>query len=308
MEPAAGPAIEAAGLSKSYGTVQAVRDVSFTVARGEFFALIGPNGAGKTTLFRMLLGLTLPTAGTIKVNGTDVSRVWSREVRARTGYLPENIAFYDQMTGLGTLRFLSRIKKSTPGEIPGLLEKVGLAGDAERKVAEYSKGMRQRLGLAQALMGGPDLLFLDEPTSGLDPEGIWDFYTILREARERGVTVVTTSHILKEIQDRVDRLGIIAGGRLIAAGTVADLRKELGLKPVIHVTLEGGADRARRAAEEAGGEVVAESATRLTVSTGRENKLEVVRSLAAVQGVVDIELGEPSLEDVFMGYARRGAR
>lgn len=299
--------IEIENLTKSYGKVEAVKGVSLTVNKGEFFGLIGPNGAGKTTLFRMLLGLTRPSSGKIRVKGLDVSQVWSREVRARTGYLPENIVFYDHMSGLETLRFYARIKGVHEKEIRALLEKVGLSDAARREVGGYSKGMRQRLGLAQALLGSPDILFLDEPTNGLDPEGIGMFYTILREVKDKGVTIVMTSHILKEVQDRVDCLGIIGGGKLVAHGCVKDLRNSLGLKSTVHITLKGDAEEIKKAVIEAGGVEFAQKGHRLTFHCSQEDKMKVVKAvMCKEEEIADIELVEPSLEDVFMEYVGAG--
>ncbi len=301
------PLIEVEDVKKSYGEVEAVRGISLSVERGELFGLIGPNGAGKTTLFKMLLGLVRPTSGKITVEGVDVSEVWCREVRARTGYLPEDIAFYNQLSGLETLRFYAKIKGATEGEVRELIERVGLSGAAGRKVGQYSKGMRQRLGLAQALMGNPDVLFLDEPTTGLDPEGIGFFYKILKEVKKRGVTIILTSHILKEIQDKVDRLGIIGGGKLLACGTVRDLRSALGLKPLVIVTFSGSAEDLKDCVRKAGGELCALNGDRLTLSVSAGNKMDVLKAVMGSKvEILDIEIMEPSLEDVFMGYAGVG--
>lgn len=294
-------------ITKNYGEVEAVREVSLSVGKGELFGLIGPNGAGKTTLFKMMLGLVRPTSGTIEVKGLDVSKVWNREVRAHTGYLPENIVFYDQLSGLETLSFYARIKRASHSEVKDLLELVGLTASSGRKVGEYSKGMKQRLGLAQALLGSPEILFLDEPTTGLDPEGIGAFYKILNDIKERDVTIILTSHILKEIQDQVDRLGIIGGGKILATGTVKDLRAALSLSPSIHVTLKDKADAVKEAAIKAGGEIDSLNQSHMVLSCDPLNKIKVLGALMNCKDdIADIELIEPSLEDVFMGYAGAG--
>jgi len=299
--------IEIEGLTKSYGRVDAVGGVSFVVNKGEFLGLIGANGAGKTTLFKMLLGLTRPTSGKIRVKGLDVSQVWSREVRARTGYLPENIVFYDHMSGLETLRFYARIKGVHEKEIRELLGKVGLSDAARREVGEYSKGMRQRLGLAQALLGNPEILFLDEPTSGLDPEGIGMFYSILRDVKDKGATIVMTSHVLREVQDRVDCLGIMGGGKLLAHGCIKELRDSLGLKSTVNITIKGDGEEIKKAVTGAGGEELVQNGNILTFHCAHDDKMKIVRAVMCQEGdIADIELVEPSLEDVFMGYVGMG--
>ena len=294
-------------VTKNYGDVEAVKGISFSIKKGELFGLIGPNGAGKTTLFKMLLGLIRPTSGSISVLGSDVSEVWSRKVRAHTGYLPENIAFYDHLTGLETLTFYASLKGAPRSEVAALLDLTGISAAAERKVGGYSKGMRQRLGLAQSLLGSPKILFLDEPTTGLDPEGIGAFYRILNDVKERGVTIVLTSHILKEIQDRVDRLGIIGGGKLLASGSVKELRSDLGLSPTLRLTVKDNAEGLRDAALRAGGDVKSFEDGMLVINCPHGNKMELLRALMKEDdSITDLELVEPSLEDVFMGYAAGG--
>lgn len=299
--------IDVKDVTKNYGDVEAVKGISFSIKKGELFGLIGPNGAGKTTLFKMLLGLIRPTSGSISVLGSDVSEVWSREVKAHTGYLPENIAFYDHLTGLETLTFYASLKGAPRSEIADMLDLTGISHAAERKVGGYSKGMRQRLGLAQSLLGSPKILFLDEPTTGLDPEGIGAFYNILNDVKERGVTIVLTSHILKEIQDRVDRLGIIGAGKLLASGSVKELRSDLGLSPTLRLTVKGNAEGLRDAALKAGGDIQSFEDGMLVINCPHGNKMELLRALMKEDdSITDLELVEPSLEDVFMGYATGG--
>ena len=231
--------VEARGATKDFGTVQAVKGVDLTIAAGELFGLIGHNGAGKSTLFKMMLGLIPITSGEILLDGEKVNGPRFRETRRKIGYLPENVVLYDNLTGIETLYFFADLKAVPRKDCPALLEKVGLSHAASRRVREYSKGMRQRLGFAQALLGTPRLLFLDEPTTGLDPGAIRDFYRILRELRDEGVTMVLTSHILAEIQERVDRLAIMEGGLIRATGTVQELREGMNLPLTLEIA--GGA-------------------------------------------------------------------
>ena len=221
----AAPAIEVLGAHKHYGALHAVDGIDLRIERGEILGLIGHNGAGKSTLFKMILGLTPTTSGEIRVGGTSVSGRDFRTARRHLGYLPENVVLYDNLSGLETLRFFARLKAAPLAQCAALLDQVGLAHAGNRPVREYSKGMRQRLGFAQALLGNPQVLLLDEPTNGLDPQAIRDFYATLRGLQAQGVTIVITSHILAELQERVDRLAILASGRLQALGSVQALRE-----------------------------------------------------------------------------------
>jgi Cu-processing system ATP-binding protein len=301
--------IEVRSAVRRFGTHVAVDHVDLDVAAGRLFGLIGHNGAGKTTLFRMLLGLLPPDAGEIRIGGTPVYGRAFREVRRTIGYLPESAALYDHLTGVETLRFFARLKGSATASVDDALARVGLADARARAVGSYSKGMRQRLALAQALLGRPRLLFLDEPTNGLDPAAIRTCYGLLRELCDEGVTVVLTSHVLADIEQRVDQVALMSGGRIAAQGTVAQLRATLALPLDIRVSLQPGGEPAlQRAAREAGAGEVSVEGARAAVRCARERKMAVLHALAAqAPGVDDIEIVEPSLEDVFMGYARRAA-
>ena len=296
--------VEARGVTKDFGTVQAVKGVDLGIAAGELFGLIGHNGAGKSTLFKMMLGLIPITAGEIRLDGEKVNGPRFRETRRKIGYLPENVVLYDNLTGLETLFFFADLKAVPRRECAALLEKVGLADAAGRRVREYSKGMRQRLGFAQALLGKPRLLFLDEPTTGLDPGAIRDFYRILRELREEGVTMVLTSHILAEIQERVDRLAIMEGGLIRATGTVQALREAMNLP--LTLELAGGAGLAEQVARVLAGmdiESIEEAGSVLHIRLSRDAKMPALARLATLgEAMRDLHVREPSLEDVFFGY------
>ena len=301
----ASPVVETQRVVKAYGEVRAVNGIDLAVEEGEIFGLIGHNGAGKSTLFKMMLGLIPPTAGEIRVGGVPVHGGRFREVRRRIGYLPENVVFYDNLTGLETLCFYADLKGANRSTCPPLLAEVGLAHAADRRVRTYSKGMRQRLGLAQAILGEPSILFLDEPTTGLDPEGIREFYRVLHEMRNRDVTIVLTSHILSEIQERVDRLAILHSGSLHALGSVQELREQLDLPLTIEVrAVDGAIDSLRTLL---GGCALGEVRERdgwLSLQCRREAKMAAIETLAAQRGkLLDLHLREPSLEDVFLGYS-----
>jgi Cu-processing system ATP-binding protein len=294
--------IDADQLFKRYGDVEAVAGVSLRVHEGELFGLIGHNGAGKSTLFKMMLGLEAPSGGQVRIDGRDVRGAAFREVRRHLGYLPENVVLYDNLTGLETLQFFAKLKRADASACGAVLERVGLSHAADRRVRGYSKGMRQRLGFAQALLGHPTLLFLDEPTNGLDPQGIRDFYRTLSELQGEGVTIVLTSHILSEIQERVGRLAVMKNGRVHAEGTVQAMREAMGLPLRFELRLEAGAAEPVRQA-------LQPLATELRLTEGgaalecaRQHKMAALQAIAMLGArIVDVQVHEPSLEDVLLG-------
>ena len=293
--------VHARQVVRRFGAVCAVDGVDLEVRRGELFGLIGHNGAGKSTLFKMMLGLLAPSAGEIRIDGVATIDTGFREVRRRIGYLPENVVLYDNLSGLETLRFFAALKGADKAECAPLLERVGLDAAGKRRVRDYSKGMRQRLGFAQALLGRPHLLFLDEPTNGLDPEAIREFYAILGELKAQGVTIILSSHILAEIQQRVDRLAVMANGRIQALGSVQALREQVDLPLWFEVRVAPADFEAVRAA--LGHLAVSAIEARddhIAVQCRRESKMAVIEARAALDGkVLDLSVREPSLEDVF---------
>lgn len=299
------PAVSLRGVAKHYGAVHAVDGVDLDVPRGEVLGLIGHNGAGKSTLFKMMLGLVQPSAGEIRIQGAPVTGRGFREVRRGIGYLPENVVLYDNLDGLETLRFFARLKGAPMGDCEAALQRVGLNGAGRRPVREYSKGMRQRLGFAQALLGRPQVLFLDEPTNGLDPEAIRDFYVTLRQLRDEGTTIVITSHILAELQERVDRLAILAAGRVRALGSVQALRERVSLPLRLRVQLADGGAAALQAA--IAGLPLAGARWQgheFEADCPREAKMPALAALAGLGAQLrDLQFIEPSLEDLFFGVA-----
>ena len=225
-----GPVIEARRLTKRYGARVAVDDLSFEVRPGEVFGLLGPNGAGKTTTVLMLLGLTEPTSGEARVVGVDPMRD-PLEVKRHVGYMPDTVGFYDGLSARENLAYtarLNRIPRAVAAErISDLLAQVGLAEVAAQKVDTFSRGMRQRLGVADALLKDPSVLILDEPTASLDPEGVVELLALIeRIALERRIAVLLSSHLLDQVQAICQRVGIFYRGRLIAEGSVRDLASE----------------------------------------------------------------------------------
>ncbi|MBI3969329.1 MAG: ABC transporter ATP-binding protein [Chloroflexi bacterium] len=234
--PTVAPAIETAGLRKEYGGRIVLHDLSLTVYPGEVFGFLGPNGAGKTTTVKILLGLVRPTAGEARVFGQPAG---SRDARRRIGYLPENFRFHDWLTGAALLDFHGRLaglsREERRGRIPEALRQVGLAGRGDDKIRSYSKGMTQRLGLAQAIFHRPGLVILDEPTSALDPVGRREVRDLIRVLRAAGIAVLLNSHLLSEVELVCDRVAIVDRGRVVRSGRLSDL---VGGRPEIRITLD----------------------------------------------------------------------
>jgi ABC-2 type transport system ATP-binding protein len=223
--------IEIFGLTKKYGSFTAVDNLNLTISKGEIFGLLGPNGAGKSTAILMLMGLTEPDSGTVKVCEIDPTRN-PVEVKRKVGYLPEDIGFYDNLTGLENIIYTARLNGVTLGEAEErankLLGRVGLSNELGKKTGKYSRGMRQRLGLADVLIKNPEIIILDEPTMGIDPTGVKEFLDlIVRLSREEGITVLFSSHHLHQVQKVCDRVGIFVGGKLLAEGNIHSLSKKL---------------------------------------------------------------------------------
>jgi ABC-2 type transport system ATP-binding protein len=230
MQPAA--AIEATGLTKRYETVVAVDDLTFRVGPGEIYGLLGPNGAGKTTTILMLLGLSEPTAGSARVVGLDPARE-PLEVKRRVGYLPDAVGFYGRLSGRENLAYTARLNGLDPvgieHRIDRVLGQVNLLAAGDRPADAYSRGMLQRLGVADALIKEPDVLILDEPTASIDPSGVAELLALIRRlADERGLAILLSSHLLSQVQKLCDRVGIFARGRLIAEGTLTELARRAG--------------------------------------------------------------------------------
>lgn len=300
-----GSAISLRSVSKHYGALHAVDGVDLDVPRGEIFGLIGHNGAGKSTLFKMMLGLVPATQGVIRIGGVQVGGEGFRAARRQLGYLPENVVLYDNLNGLETLHFFARLKHAPLVQCQSAFERVGLAHAGNRPVREYSKGMRQRLGFAQALLGSPQILFLDEPTNGLDPMAIRDFYATLRGLQAEGVTVIITSHILAELQERVDRLAILSAGKVQAMGSVQALRQQTRMPLMFELQVEAEHIPAvTQALATVTGATPEHWPGGLRLRCPREQKMAVLASLATLGACVqDLKMLEPSLEDVFFGFA-----
>lgn len=291
--------VRISGVAKSYGRVAAVRDLSLTLMAGETIALVGHNGAGKTTLIKLMLGLIRPSAGTVSVLG-DNPAAGEFSARRRLGYLPESVSFNMALTGRETLAFYGRLKGVPHGEIAPLFDRVGLAAAADRRVGGYSKGMRQRLGLAQALLGDPKVLLLDEPTTGLDPALRRSFYEIVDELRAGGATVLLSSHALTELEGKVDRIIVVNNGVKIADGTIEELRGIARLPTRIRVRLS------YQSADDIEGWMKRTGAWRrvngqmLEIDAAPEDKITLLRAAAAADAPVkDLDVVPPTLDEIY---------
>ncbi|WP_395456600.1 ABC transporter ATP-binding protein [Azospirillum melinis] len=304
---------EVQGVTKRYGETEAVRGVDLTLAPGECVAMVGHNGAGKSSLIKLMLGLTTPTEGRIRVLGGDPASAACSPIRRRIGFLPENVAFHPSMTGRETLDFYARLKGAPCRDNDALFEKVGLEPAAiRRRVSTYSKGMRQRLALAQALLGGPKLLFLDEPTTGLDPALRQSFYAIVAELRDRGTTILLCSHALTELEGQADRVVVMNRGRKVADGSLATLRSLAQLPVRIRLTLPTGEIDALASRVGEGAALTRLAGGVVELACANDDKVALVRRITcngptAPIAVDDIEILQPSLDEMYAHFLRREA-
>ncbi|WP_306754183.1 ABC transporter ATP-binding protein [Paracoccus actinidiae] len=286
-------------LTKRFAGVEALRDVSLTVEPGQRVALLGHNGAGKSTMMKIILGLIPFDEGAVTVCGAAPG---SAAARAQVAYLPENAAFHPALTGGEQIRHYLSLRGERPAQALDLLARVGLADAAKRRIGTYSKGMRQRVGLAQALIGKPRLLVLDEPTSGLDPVSRRDFYALLDDLAAGGTAILLSSHALTEVEARTDRILILSKGRLMAEGSLPDLRRKAALPVAISVAPVAGQKAALSAAlpmARANGD------GRLHLDIAQGDKLAILARITGLPQVEDLEVIPPSLEDIYSHFSQR---
>jgi ABC-2 type transport system ATP-binding protein len=295
--------IEVKGLTKSFNHFTAVNNISFTVNKGEIFGFLGPNGAGKTTTIKSMLDLIHANTGTIKINGIDVQS-HGKEAKKHVGYMPEKVAFYDNLTALQNLCFYAEIKHAPKEECIHLIEEFGLGDTGKKRVGKFSKGMVQRLGMARALLANPPILILDEPSGGLDPRGVVLIRDKILEMKKKGTTIFVSSHILSEIQEICDRVGIINKGILVAQDTVEGLSKKLNLKPQITVTMDSMSAKIENAVKKLPGvNSVKTQGNTLEIICDGAMKAKVILAITNAGGnIQNLQTKEPSLEDVFMRY------
>ena len=299
--------IEAKDLTKIYGSTPAVDHISFDVGRGEIFGLLGPNGAGKTTTILMMLGLTEISEGEVRLLGFNPTRE-PLSVKRRVGYLPDTVGFYDNLAAADNLRDTARLigfrSLEREKRIAVALERVGLAEFADKKVGTFSRGMRQRLGLAEILMKGAQIAILDEPTSGLDPHATSELLGIIRGFKTEGVSVLLSSHLLERVQSVCDRVALFSSGRIALMGSVADLgRQVLGGGYVVDIEAEG-AGLAERLALIPGVSGVEKSGIgKLRLHADRDVRPEAAAEVVAMQGRLKfLGVQEPSLEAIYTRY------
>lgn len=295
--------IEVSSLTKTYNHVAAVNNVSFAVNKGEIFGFLGPNGAGKTTTIKAMLDLIHANTGTIVINGIDV-KTQGKEAKKYIGYMPEKVAFYDNLTALQNLRFYAEIKHVSNEECSQLIEEFGLGDTGKKRVGKFSKGMVQRLGMARAILGNPPILILDEPSGGLDPRGVVLIRDKILEMKKKGTTIFISSHILSEIQEICDRVGIINKGVLVAQDSVAGLSKKLNLKPQISITVDSMSTAIENSIKNLPGvESIKVKGNTIDIVCDGAMKAKVILAIStAGANIQNLQTKEPSLEEVFMRY------
>jgi ABC-2 type transport system ATP-binding protein len=304
--------IEAQNLTKRYNGTPAVNGVNFSVARGEIFGLLGPNGAGKTTTILMLLGLTDISAGQARVLGHDPVRE-PLQVKRWVGYLPDQVGFYDNLTAIDNMRYTARLLGLEPDDreqrIKAAIAHVGLVDVADHRVGTYSRGMKQRLGLAEILVKDAKIAILDEPTSGLDPQATVELLDIIRDFKHRGVSVLLSSHLLERVQSICDRVALFNAGNIALMGTVAELgRQVLGGGFNVEVEAEGTGLAERLATVPGVRSVEKVGPNRVRLMAERDVRPEAAAAAVAAGGrLLRLSVDEPSLEAIYTRYFREAA-
>lgn len=299
--------INARGLTRRYGKSAAVDSIDFDIARGEVFGLLGPNGAGKTTTILMMLGLTEISSGEVNVLGFNPARE-PLKVKQRVGYLPDAVGFYDQLTAVENLTYTAKLMGLARGEravrIEAALARVGLAEVAARRVATFSRGMRQRLGLAEIIVKRAEIAILDEPTSGLDPQATQEFLALIGELKAEGVTVLLSSHMLDQVQRVCDRVALFRDGRIVLIGAVPELAvKVLGAGFVVEVEADGPGIARRLAMIPGVTHVETLAADRFRMTAERDVRPDAARAVVAGDGALRrLSVDEPSLETIYARY------
>ncbi|MFB6250847.1 MAG: ABC transporter ATP-binding protein [Halobellus sp.] len=298
------PSIQTNGLTKEFGDVVAVEDLDLAIDEGEIFGFLGPNGAGKSTTINLLLDFIRPTAGSAQVFGMDAQRE-AEAIRERIGVLPEGYGFDDYLTGREYVEWAVETKDAD-ADPDQILATVGLADEADRKAAGYSKGMQQRLAFGMALTDDPDLLVLDEPSTGLDPNGIQQLRSVIRDRADAGTTVFFSSHILSEVEAVCDRVGVMNEGRLVAMDTIDALRERASGHATIELDCVAPPDRDAVAGIDGVAEVEVTESTLVAHCTDPAAKVDVVRAVDERTEVVDVLADNTSLEALFNEFTEGG--
>ncbi|MES5486027.1 ABC transporter ATP-binding protein [Bradyrhizobium sp. INPA03-11B] len=299
--------IAARDLTKRYGNTSVVDAINFDIAKGEVFGLLGPNGAGKTTTILMMLGLTEISAGRVSVLGFDPARQ-PLQVKRRVGYLPDAVGFYDHLTAVENLAYAAKLMGLGVAErsrrIAAALTRVRLLDVADKRVATFSRGMRQRLGLAEIIVKRAEIAILDEPTSGLDPQATIEFLDLIRELKAEGVTVLLSSHMLDQVQRVCDRVALFRAGKIAMMGSVAELSVQvLGAGFVVEVEADGAGIARRLAAIPGVGNVETLADDRFRMTADRDVRADAARAVVAANGALRrLSVDEPSLEAIYAHY------
>jgi len=301
--------IETKDLTKKYGDFVAVDSLNLAVKQGEVFGLLGPNGAGKTTTILMLLGLTEPTSGKVKVLGFNPARQ-PLSVKSRAGYIPDQVGFYDELTARENLVYIARLnglsRQETKQRIDEALEKVGLTQVAEHSVKTFSRGMRQRLGVADVLIKNPQLIIMDEPTQGLDPELARDFLKLIRELADAGITILLSSHLLYQVQEVCDRVGLFHQGHMVLNGTVTDLaQKVLGGGYHVRLRANGSKDNYTELLRKLSGvvEVNFKAPDIYTLVATKDLRSDAASTVVKAGGkLTSLDIEDLSLDDIYNSY------
>jgi len=291
------PLVSLIEAGKSYGSLDALKSMSMHLNEGEVLGLFGHNGAGKTTMMKLILGVISPNHGSVEVMGMapDSKAAW--HCRSKIGYLPENVSFYEQLTGLEVLTYFAKLKGFSKKQAVDLLEQVGITHAMKRQVKTYSKGMRQRLGLAQAFIGQPKLLLLDEPTVGLDPIATRDFYKTVDQLKSNGSSVILCSHVLPGVEQHIDRAMILSAGQLLAMGSLSELRQQAALPVAIKPSgLNGSVSQDNKL----NGFLTGNCPSTLMVP--EHEKLSVLKQLLSHEGLDDLHVEAANLEQVYQHF------
>lgn len=294
-------------VTKHYGKVAAVEDVTLELQPGAATALVGHNGAGKTTLIKLLLGLIRPTSGEVEVLGSDPGGRRGAAARSALGFLPENVAFHGAMTGHELMAFYARLKRQPKARSGELLSLVGLEHAAGRRVSTYSKGMRQRLGLAQTLIGQPRLLLLDEPTSGLDPASRMEVFDMIDRLRKEGATVLVSTHALAEIGQRVDRVAILNQGRMLAVGSLEELRRKTSMEVRVRLRVRPCTTGRLLECLPAVARCIERDEAHLGLAVPAESKMDLLRWIAGRGEIEDVDVTTPGLEELYRSLVAKEA-
>jgi ABC-2 type transport system ATP-binding protein len=305
--------IEVQNLTKRYGRTTVVKGISFAVARGEIFGLLGPNGAGKTTTILMMLGLSNISGGEARVLGYNPERQ-PLEVKRRVGYLPDQVGFYDNLTAAENLRYTARLMGIEPAEredrIRNALVHVGLGDVGDKPVDIFSRGMRQRLGLAEILMKEAQIAILDEPTSGLDPQATTELLDIIRNLKNQGVTVLLSSHLLERVQSVCDRVALFNEGNIALIGTVGELGRQVlggGFNVEVEAIGQGLAEKLKTVPGVSAVEVLANN--RLRLIADRDVRSDAAAAVVGAGGrLLRLSVDEPSLEAIYTRYFETAAQ